>query len=188
MDKKQDFTQGVIWKQLLLYFFPILIGTFFQQLYNTVDTIIVGQAVGTEALAAVGSTGNLTNLIVYLFVGLSTGATVVIAQYYGTRDDKRVSRGVHTSFALAIISGIIMMLFGLLFSKQCLSLIGVPLEILDAATLYMKVYFLSMIPGTIYNIGSAILRAVGDSKTPLYYLIVPRISPDDIPYIQRCAC
>ncbi|MEE0967371.1 MAG: MATE family efflux transporter [Bacilli bacterium] len=172
MDKKQDFTQGVIWKQLLLYFFPILIGTFFQQLYNTVDTIIVGQAVGTEALAAVGSTGNLTNLIVYLFVGLSTGATVVIAQYYGARDDKRVSRGVHTSFALAIISGIIMMLFGLLFSKQCLSLIGVPLEILDAATLYMKVYFLSMIPGTIYNIGSAILRAVGDSKTPLYYLIV----------------
>ena len=172
MNKNQDFTQGVIWKQLLLYFFPILIGTFFQQLYNTVDTIIVGQAVGTEALAAVGSTGNLTNLIVYLFVGLSTGATVVIAQYYGARDDKRVSKGVHTSIALAIVSGIVMMLFGLFFSKQCLSAIGVPIDILDPATLYMKLYFLSMIPGTIYNIGSAILRAVGDSKTPLYYLIV----------------
>ena len=172
MNKNQDFTQGVIWKQLLSYFFPILIGTFFQQLYNTVDTIIVGQAVGTEALAAVGSTGNLTNLIVYLFVGLSTGATVVIAQYYGGRDDKRVSKGVHTSIALAIVSGIVMMLFGLFFSKQCLSAIGVPIDILDSATLYMKLYFLSMIPGTIYNIGSAILRAVGDSKTPLYYLIV----------------
>ena len=172
MNKNQDFTQGVIWKQLLSYFFPILIGTFFQQLYNTVDTIIVGQAVGTEALAAVGSTGNLTNLIVYLFVGLSTGATVVIAQYYGGRDDNRVSKGVHTSIALAIVSGIVMMLFGLFFSKQCLSAIGVPIDILDSATLYMKLYFLSMIPGTIYNIGSAILRAVGDSKTPLYYLIV----------------
>ena len=86
MNKTQDFTKGVIWKQLLFFFFPILIGSFFQQLYNTVDTIIVGQACGTNALAAVGSTGNLTNLVVNFYVGLSTGASVVIAQYYGAHN------------------------------------------------------------------------------------------------------
>ena len=94
--RKLGLTEGTIWKQLLLFFFPILIGTFFQQLYNTVDTIIVGQYVGTSALAAVGSTGNLTNLIVNFFVGLSSGATVVIAQFYGANEKKRVSKAVHT--------------------------------------------------------------------------------------------
>jgi len=172
MKKTQDFTEGIIWKQLLLFFFPILVGTFFQQLYNTVDTIIVGQSVGTNALAAVGSTGNLTNLIINFFVGLSSGATVVIAQYYGAHDHKRVSRAVHTSFAMSITCGIFMMLFGLFFSYQCLEMIQVPSEIIQDATLYMQLVFLSMIPGVVYNIGSGILRAVGDSKRPLYYLII----------------
>lgn len=156
----------------IIFFFPILIGTFFQQLYNTVDTIIVGQSVGTEALAAVGSTGNLTNLIVNFFVGLSSGATVVIAQYYGAHDEQRVSKAVHTSFAMSITCGVIMMLFGLFFSYQCLEMISVPSDIIQDATLYMQLYFLSMIPGVIYNIGAGILRAVGDSKRPLYYLII----------------
>lgn len=163
---------GKIWKQLLFFFFPILIGTFFQQLYNTVDTIIVGRYVGTSALAAVGSTGNLSNLIINFYVGLSAGASVVIAQYYGANDTKRVSRAVHTSIALSIVSGIIMTLFGALFSYQCLKAIGVPSDILNDATIYMRLYFFSMIPGAIYNIGSGILRAVGNSKTPLYYLII----------------
>lgn len=116
MNQTQDFTKGVIWKQLLFFFFPILIGSFFQQLYNTVDTIIVGQAVGTSALAAVGSTGNLTSLIVNFYVGLSTGASVVIAQYYGAQNNKKIHQAVHTSYSLAIVSGILMMLFGLFFS------------------------------------------------------------------------
>ena len=107
-----------IWKQLLFFFFPILIGSFFQQLYNTVDTIIVGQACGTNALAAVGSTGNLTNLVVNFYVGLSTGASVVIAQYYGAHNKGKIHQAVHTSYMLAIVSGIIMMLFGLFFSYQ----------------------------------------------------------------------
>lgn len=172
MNQTQDFTKGVIWKQLLFFFFPILIGSFFQQLYNTVDTIIVGQAVGTSALAAVGSTGNLTNLIVNFYVGLSTGASVVIAQYYGAQNNKKIHQAVHTSYILAIVSGILMMLFGLFFSYQCLDAIGTPHDILTDATLYMQLYFLCMIPGAIYNIGAGILRAVGDSKRPLYYLIV----------------
>ena len=172
MNKTQDFTKGVIWKQLLFFFFPILIGSFFQQLYNTVDTIIVGQACGTNALAAVGSTGNLTNLVVNFYVGLSTGASVVIAQYYGAHNKDKIHQAVHTSYMLAIVSGIIMMLFGLFFSYQCLDAIGVPHDILNDASLYMRLYFLGMIPGAIYNIGSGILRAVGDSKRPLYYLII----------------
>ena len=172
MNKTQDFTKGIIWKQLLFFFFPILIGSFFQQLYNTVDTIIVGQACGTNALAAVGSTGNLTNLVVNFYVGLSTGASVVIAQYYGAHNKDKIHQAVHTSYMLAIVSGIIMMLFGLFFSYQCLDAIGVPHDILNDASLYMKLYFLGMIPGAIYNIGSGILRAVGDSKRPLYYLII----------------
>lgn len=172
MDKELDLTTGVIWKQLLLFFFPILIGTFFQQLYNTVDTVIVGKYVGTNALAAVGSTGNLINLIVNFFIGLSSGATVVIAQFYGSNDDIKVSKAVHTSIAMSFICGVVMMIFGLLFSRQCLNMIGVPSDIINDATAYMKLYFLSMIPGVIYNIGAGILRAIGDSKTPLYYLII----------------
>lgn len=172
MDKRMDLIEGTIWKQLLLFFFPILIGTFFQQLYNTVDTIIVGQYVGTNALAAVGSTGNLTNLIINFFVGLSSGATVVIAQYYGANNTQKVKRTVHTSIAMSIVCGILMMIFGLCFSYQCLKMIGVPDHILNDSSLYMKLYFLGMLPGVIYNIGAGILRAIGDSKTPLYYLVV----------------
>lgn len=172
MSKHVDLLNGKIWKQILVFFFPILIGTFFQQLYNTVDTIIVGQYLGTHALAAVGSTGNISNLIINFFVGLSSGASVVIAHYYGAKEYDHVSDCVHTGICIAFISGIIMMIFGTLFSKQCLTLIGVPADIIADASLYMRIFFFSMIPGCIYNIGAGILRAVGDSKTPLYYLIV----------------
>ncbi len=172
MSKSVNLLEGTIWKQILYFFFPILVGTFFQQLYNTVDTIIVGQYLGTHALAAVGSTGNLSNLIINFFVGLSSGASVVISHYYGAKEYKHVSSCVHTGIALAFISGIIMMVFGFLFSKQCLFAIGVPSDIINDASLYMKIFFLSMVPGCVYNIGAGILRAIGDSKTPLYYLIV----------------
>lgn len=164
--------EGKIWKQILKFFFPILIGTFFQQLYNTVDTIIVGQYVGTTALAAVGSTGNLISLLVNFFVGLSSGTTVLIAQFYAANKEHQVFKTVHTSFALALFCGIFMTFFGLFFSKQCLDVMGVPLDILDASTLYLRLYFLGIIPLVIYNIGTSILRAIGDSRTPLIYLII----------------
>ncbi len=172
MAKQVDMTKGVIYKQILLFFFPILIGTFFQQLYNTVDTIIVGQYLGTHALAAVGSTANLSNFIINMFVGLSSGTSVVIAHYYGAKEYDKVKDAVHTGLLLAIICGFFMMIFGLFYSKQCLSWVGVPTEILDDASTYMRIFFLCMIPGCIYNIGAGILRAIGDSKTPLYYLII----------------
>ena len=120
-------TEGVIWKQLLLFFFPILLGTFFQQLYNTVDAMIVGKAVGKEALAAVGgATGNLINLLVGFFVGISSGATVIISQYYGARRDEDVSRAVHTAAAVALLFGAGLTVLGLMLSPGLLSMMQTP--------------------------------------------------------------
>lgn len=166
-------TEGVIWQQILLYFFPILLGTFFQQMYNTVDAVIVGKFVGTEALAAVGGpAGTLVNLLIGFFVGLSSGATVIIAQFYGSGDRKHVSDAVHTAFALSLIGGVIMMLVGIPLSRTALRLVSTPEDILDLSATYMYITFIGVIPSLIYNIGSGILRAVGDSRRPLFFLII----------------
>lgn len=166
-------TDGVIWKQLLSFFFPILLGTFFQQLYNTADAIIVGKFVGKEALAAVGGgTGTLINLIVGFFVGLASGATVILSQYYGARDHKQATRTVHTAVAMAVYGGLLLMALGLLASPIILRWMSTPTDVFDLAVLYTRIYFCGMIPSLIYNIGSGILRAVGDSRRPLFFLIV----------------
>ncbi|MBQ8080419.1 MAG: MATE family efflux transporter [Clostridia bacterium] len=166
-------TEGVIWKQLLLFFFPILLGTFFQQLYNTADAAIVGNGVGKEALAAVGgTTANLINLLVGFFVGLSSGATVIISQFYGARDDDGVRKALHTSAAMALLFGAILTALGLLTSGWLLRLMGTPSDVLPHAEAYIRIIYLGMIPSLIYNIGSGVLRALGDSKRPLYFLIV----------------
>lgn len=166
-------TEGVIWKQLLQFFFPILLGTFFQQLYNTVDAIIVGNFVGKEALAAVGgSTGTLINLLIGFFVGLSSGGSVIISQFFGANKGEETSRAVHTLIMLGLIASALFMAAGLLFSRQALQLIAVPDDIMDYALVYMRIYFAGVAFPILYNIGSAIMRAVGDSKRPLYFLIV----------------
>ena len=165
-------TEGVIWKQLLLFFFPIVLGTFFQQLYNTADAIIVGKYVGKEALAAVGgTTGTLINLLVGFFVGLSSGASVIISQFYGAQRSEDVSRAVHTTMALALASGAALTVLGICLSKNVLIMMGTPTDVLDYAVTYINIYFLGMIPSLIYNIGSGILRAVGDSRRPLFFLV-----------------
>lgn len=165
-------TEGVIWKQLLIFFFPILFGTFFQQLYNTVDAVIVGRFVGKEALAAVGgSTGTLINLLVGFFVGLSSGATVIISQFYGGGREKRVSEAVHTAIAFSLACGIGLMVVGIVFSPFALRAMGTPEDIMQYSLSYIRIYFLGIIPNLIYNMGAGILRAVGDSKRPLYYLM-----------------
>ena len=169
---KNGITEGVIWKQLLLFFFPILIGTFFQQLYNTVDTIIVGQFVGTEALAAVGTTGTVINLLVGFFVGVASGATVIISQYFGANDRENLSKSVHTSMALAVAGGVVIMVFGIVTARPTMLAMGVPDDIMDDAVLYMNVYYLGIIGNLIYNIGTGVLRAIGDSRMPPYVLIV----------------
>ncbi|MDO4458773.1 MAG: MATE family efflux transporter [Clostridia bacterium] len=167
-----NLTEGNLWKQILLFFFPILIGTFFQQMYNTVDTVIVGNFVGTEALAAVGTTATALNLLIGFFIGVSSGCTVIISQFYGAEDRENVSKAVHTSMALAIVGGVVIMLIGFLGSRTSLKLMNCPDEILDDAVLYMFVYFAGCIGNLVYNIGTGVLRAVGDSKTPLYILII----------------
>jgi len=164
--------EGTIWKQLLLFFFPILFGAFFQQLYNTVDAVIVGRFVGTNELAAVGgSTGTLINLLFGFFIGLSSGATVIISQFYGAGDRMNVSRAVHTAVALAVVGGGALTLIGQLFAKQALKLMSTPDDVIGFAETYIRIFFLGMIPNLYYNISAAILRAVGDSKRPLYILI-----------------
>ena len=168
---ENSITTGVIWKQLLLFFFPILIGTFFQQLYNTVDTIIVGKYVGTQALAAVGTTGTVINLLVGFFIGISSGATVIISQYFGANDRENISKAVHTSIALALVGGLVIMVVGILTARPVLLLMDVPEEILDDAVLYMNIYYAGILANMIYNVGTGILRAIGDSRMPLYVLI-----------------
>ena len=165
-------TEGVIWKQLRIFFFPILFGTFFQQLYNTVDAVIVGRFVGKEALAAVGgSTGTLINLLVGFFVGLSSGATVIISQFYGGGREKRVSEAVHTAIAFSLACGVGLMVIGIAASPIALRAMGTPEDIMQYSLSYIRIYFLGIIPNLVYNMGAGILRAIGDSKRPLYYLM-----------------
>lgn len=162
----------VIWKQLLIFFFPIMLGTFFQQLYNTVDAIIVGNYVNTAALAAVGgSTSTIINLIIGFFVGLSGGATVIISQYYGGYQIENVKKAVHTAFAIAILAGLFLMVFGYFVAPIALVLMNTHADILPYATQYLQIYFMGTVFNMIYNIGSGILRSVGDSRRPLYFLI-----------------
>ena len=168
-----EITEGVIWKQLLAFFFPVLLGSLFQQLYNTVDTMIVGRFVGTEALAAVGgSSAQILNLIIGFFTGVSSGATVIIAQFIGAREEEDVSRSVHTAMILAAVCGGIMTVLGIATAPWLLRIMDTPAETMQDAVLYLRLVYLSMIPGMIYNMGSAILRAAGDAKHPLSFLIL----------------
>lgn len=164
-------TEGVIWKQLLRFFFPILIGTLFQQLYNTVDALVIGQFVGKDSLAAVGTTGTLVNLLINFFVGIASGATVIISQYFGAGDAKNLSKAVHTSIAFSGVAGVLVTVLGLLSAVPALHLLQVPQDIFDEALLYLQIYYFGMLASMIYNVGTGILRAIGDSRTPLYILI-----------------
>lgn len=167
----RELTEGVIWKQLLLFFFPIMFGSFFQQLYNTADTVIVGQFVGKEALAAVGATGQPIQLLVGFFVGISSGATVIISQFFGAKKPQEIGKAIHTSIALSLVGGLLFMLIGLALAGPILRAMNTPADCFDSALLYINVYFLGMIPTFLYNMGTGILRALGDSKSPMYILI-----------------
>lgn len=165
-------TEGIIWRQLLLFFFPIVFGTFFQQLYNTIDTVIVGQFVGKAALASVGgSATQLINLVVGFFTGLSSGASVVIAQFFGAKDERSVKESLHTAYAFSILGSIVISALGIGLAPQLLRWMNTPEELFADSTLYLRIYFAGILFVFIFNVGSSILRAVGDSKNPLYYLI-----------------
>lgn len=163
---------GSIPQQLLLFFLPIWFGTLFQQLYNTADTLIVGNFVGTQALAAVGATGAFVQLLLGVFVGLCSGAGVLVAQSYGAGDREAVDRQVHTALTLAAVGGAVLTVLGLAVSPWVMRFMRTPAEILDLSVLYLRIYFLGMVPQALYNMGTNLLRAVGDSRRPLYFLII----------------
>lgn len=169
-------TEGPIAKQIVLFALPLLIGNIFQQLYNTVDSIIVGQFVGSNALAAVGSSGSIINLIVSLLMGVTLGTSVVISNYYGARDMEHMQRAVHTSIALGLIAGAMISLVGVILSPQILIWMGTPKNVLDQSAMYLRIIFMGMIGSMLYNVGGSIFRAVGDSRHPLYYLIFASIT------------
>lgn len=169
---RQQITEGVIWKQLLIFFFPILMGTFFQQMYNTVDTIIVGRLVGTEALAAVGATGPLVSMVNGFFIGVSSGATVVLSQAYGAGDRKGVSDSIHTGVALSLVLGVMLTAIGTCLGGRVMGWMGTPENCMADATTYLRIYFAGSIGTVVYNMGAGILRAMGDSKRPMLFLMV----------------
>ena len=164
---------GVVWKEMLIFFFPIFLGTIFQQFYSMIDAVILGRFVGKQALAAVGGSDlEVINLLVNFFVGLASGASVVVSQHYGARRADSLRSAVYTSMVLAVVSGAALTVLGVAGARPLLELIETPKDIMQYAVDYLRYYFLGMIPSMIYNMGSGILRAVGDAKRPLYYLIV----------------
>ena len=165
-------TEGVIWKQLLIFFFPILLGTFFQQMYNTVDSIIVGRFVGTQALAAVGATSAPINLMNRSFGGLSTGATVLLSQFFGANDRRGVSSALHTGAGLSLVLGLLILVLGTTAGPRLLRLMKTPEACMEDAVLYIRILFTGSVASMIYNMGAGILRAMGDSKRPMIFLVI----------------
>ena len=172
MKKNVQITAGPIGRNLLWFTIPIVLTGLLQLFYNMADVIVVGRFAGKESLAAVGSTGSLTNLFVNLFIGLSAGASVCVAQYIGSGNKKALSRAVHTAIGIAMAGGVLIAVAGVLLSKQMLILMDAPADVLDEAALYMKIIFLGMPANLTYNFGAGILRASGDSKRPLMFLAV----------------
>ena len=168
---QRQITEGVIWKQLLIFFFPILMGTFFQQMYNMVDTIIVGRVVGTTALAAVGATGPLVNMVNGFFIGISSGATVILSQNYGAGNRQGVSDALHTGVALSLILGALITVLGVGMGPWVMKLMNTPESCLNDASVYLRIYFAGAVGSMVYNMGAGILRAMGDSKRPMLFLM-----------------
>lgn len=168
---QRQITQGPIWKQLLIFFFPILLGTFFQQMYNTVDTIIVGRVVGTTALAAVGATGPLVNMVNGFFIGISSGATVILSQYYGAGNRQGVHDALHTGVALSLVLGAMITVLGVGLGPWVMGLMNMPENCLADASIYLRIYFAGAIGSMVYNMGAGILRAMGDSRRPMVFLM-----------------
>ena len=169
---EMDMTTGSILRQVISFSLPLLITGVLQLLYNAADIIVVGQFTGKEALAAVGSTGSLINLLINVFMGLSVGTSVVVAQQQGAHDVAAVQRTVHTSIALALLSGVGVGIFGFILARPLLLGMGTPEDVIDAATIYIRIYFIGMPVNMLYTFGSAILRAVGDTRRPLMFLTI----------------
>ena len=171
-----DMCNGSLMDKLISFSLPLMLSGILQLMFNAVDIVVVGRFAGSQALAAVGSTTALINVFTNLFIGVSLGANVLAARFFASEREKEMSETVHTAIALAIISGIIMTFIGLIFSRVALELMGTPEDVINQATLYMRIYFVGMPFFMLYNYGAAILRAVGDTKRPLAFLIVAGVT------------
>ncbi len=170
--RESKMTNGTVWKKIFFFTIPLLLGNIFQLLYSTVDSIVVGQYVGSTALAAVSASGPLVNLTVGFFVGVSVGAGVIVGRHYGAGRKEELSVTVHTFITFSVLFGVVLVIIGSLFSSQILMWMKTPTDVLPQATEYLRIYFLGVVFLTLYNAVTGILRAVGDSKTPLYFLII----------------
>ena len=166
-----DMCNGTIMDKLISFSLPLMLSGILQLMFNAVDIIVVGRFSGSQSLAAVGSTTALINMFTNLFIGISLGANVLAARFYAAKREKEMSETVHTAITLALISGIVMAFVGLIFSRFALELMDTPDDVIGLSTLYMRIYFLGMPFFMLYNYGAAILRAVGDTKRPLFFLV-----------------
>lgn len=174
-ESKNLMTEGTIWKKIIFFALPLFVGNLFQQLYNTADSLIVGNFLGSNALAAVSSSGNLIFLMVGFFNGIAIGAGVVIARYFGARDIENMQRAIHTTVAFGLVSSVILTVVGVALAPQILIWMDTPANVLPESVTYFRIYFIGSLGLVMYNIFVGILQAVGDSKHPLYYLIVSSI-------------
>lgn len=175
MDDTNMMSEGSIAKKIIYFAIPLFLGNLFQQLYNTADSLIVGNFLGSSALAAVASSGNLIFLLVGFFNGISVGAGVVIARFFGAHDHRRVHLSIHTTVALGIVCGIVLTILGVVFAPKILILMGTPQDVLPNSIIYFRVYFMGSLAFVLYNAFTGILQALGDSKHPLYYLIISSV-------------
>lgn len=164
--------EGPLLGKMLLFAFPLILSSILQLLFNAADVVVVGRFAGSESLAAVGSTSALINLLINLFNGLSIGTNVLVARYLGARDWENTSQTVHTAVTVSLVSGVFLIFVGLFLSNPLLQLMGTPEDVLDKASLYMKIYFVGMPAFMLYNFGAAILRSIGDTQRPLYFLMI----------------
>ena len=172
-ESKNPMVEGTVWKQLLTFFFPILLGTFFQQLYNTADALIVGRTMGENALAAVGgSTGMITSTVVTFFMGLTSGASIIAAQMLGAKDREKVNDSIHTIYAFSLAAGILIAVAGVVFAEKMLFWMKTPTALMADSAVYLQIYFAGLVFVLVYNTGASLLRSLGDAKRPFWYLVI----------------
>lgn len=167
-----DMCHGPLFRKILVFTLPLILSGILQLLFNAADVIVVGQFAGSESLAAVGSTSSLTNLLVNLFIGLSVGVNVLVARFYGARQEQEAQETVHTAVVISVLGGIVLAVLGIWLAKPLLTLMDTPDDVIRYSVLYMRIYFAGMPVMLLYNFGSAILRAIGDTRRPLYFLAV----------------
>ena len=173
LEQENPLVEGVVWKQLLRFFFPILLGTFFQQMYNTADALIVGRVLGENALGAVGgSTGMITSTAVGFFLGLTSGASIIASQMHGAKDRSMVNDSIHTIYGFSLSAGLLISGFGFFCAERMLSWMKTPAALMADSKVYLQIYFAGLVFVLIYNTGASLLRALGDAKRPFWYLII----------------